>query len=72
MKHRTALQRSRASVRFLSVAVALLAVLAFAYPSVYTVVPLVAMGLYLLGEAYNVRHIKRRAERDPTYLDKRL
>jgi hypothetical protein len=30
------------------------------------------MSLYLLGDAYNILYIKRRAEKDPTYLDKRI
>jgi hypothetical protein len=72
MKNRTALKQSRVSVKFLSVAVAILAVLTFAYPSAYTAVPLVVMSLYLLSDAYNILYIKRRAEKDPTYLDKRI
>jgi len=72
MKIKTALKQSRASVKFLSVAVAILAVLTFAFPSAYTAVPLVVMRLYLLGDAYNIRYIKRRAKTDPTLLDKRI
>jgi hypothetical protein len=72
MKNKTALKQSRASVKFLSVAVTILAVLTFAYPSAYTAVPLVVMSLYLLGDAYNIRYIKKKAEEDPTHLDKRI
>jgi len=70
MKNKTAFKQSRASVKFLSVAVATLAVLTFLYPSAYTAVPLVVMVLYLLGDAYNIRYIKKRAAKDATYLDK--
>lgn len=41
MKNKTALKQSRASVKFLSVAVAILGVLMFVCPSAYTAVPLV-------------------------------
>ena len=72
MKAKTALKQSRASVKFLSVAVATLAVLTFVFPSAYTAVPLVVMTLYLLGDAYNTRYIKRRAAKDAAFLDKRI
>ena len=72
MKAKTALRQSRASVRFLSVATAVLAVLAFAYPGAYTAVPLAVATLYLLGDIYNIRYIKRKAEKEPMYLDKRI
>jgi len=72
MKNKTALKQSRVSVNFLSVVVAALAVLTFAYPSAYTAVPLAVTGLYLLGDAYNIHYIKRKAAKDPTYLDKRI
>src|SRR5688572_21740529 len=42
------------ALRPLSMAVTILAVLTFAYPSAYTAVPLVVMSLYLLGDAYNI------------------
>jgi hypothetical protein len=30
------------------------------------------MAFYLGLDAYNIRHIKKRAAEDPTYLDKRI
>ena len=72
MKNKTALKQSYVSVKFLSVAVVILAVLTIAYPSVYTAVPLTVAALYLLGDAYNIRNIKRKAAEDATYLDKRV
>lgn len=72
MKNKTALKQSYASVKFLSVAVVILAALAVAYPSAYTAIPLAVAALALLGDAYNIRHIKRKAAKDATYLDKRI
>jgi uncharacterized membrane protein HdeD (DUF308 family) len=72
MKNKTALKQSRASVKFLSVAVAILGVLMFVCPSAYTAVPLVVVTLYLLGDAYNIRYIKRRVAKDAAFLDKRI
>ena len=72
MKSKTALKQSRVSVKFLLIVVVALAVLTFTYPSAYTAIPLAVTGLYLLGDVYNIRYIKKRAAKDPTYLDKRL
>ncbi len=72
MKNRTALKQSRVSVKFLLVAVAILAVLTFVYPSAYTAIPLTVAALYFLGDAYNIRYIKRKAAKDATYLDRRI
>lgn len=72
MKNKTALKQSYASLKFLSVAVVVLAILAIAYPGYYTAVPLAVAALYLLGDAYNIRYIKRQAAKDANYLDKRI
>ncbi len=72
MKIKTALKQSYVSVKFHSVAVVVFAVLAIAYPSVYTVIPLSVTALFLLSDAYNIRYIKRKAAKDATYLDKQI
>jgi len=72
MKNKTALKQSQASVRFLAVAIVILAGATIKHPGRYTVIPLVIVVAYCAMDAFNVYVIKRRAKRDPRYLDQRL
>ena len=72
MKYKTALRQSQASVKFLAVVIAGLAVLAYKFPGKATVIPLVLVTCYWVMDAYNIYRIRRKATEDPTYLDQRL
>jgi ABC-type bacteriocin/lantibiotic exporter with double-glycine peptidase domain len=72
VKVKTALKQSVVSVRFLAFVVIVMCVLAFKYPSKFTIIPLAIFAAYLVMDAYNIHRIRRKAARDPNYLDKRI
>jgi hypothetical protein len=72
MKNKTALKQSISSVKFLLLVVTVMLFLAVRYPSRYTVVPLIISAAFLILELITLRHIRRKASEDPTYLDQRL
>ena len=72
VKNKTGLAQSIGSVKFLSCAIVVMLVLALRYPSRYTIGMLVVLVLYCAMDAINIVVIKRRASRDPTYLDKKM
>jgi len=72
MKNKTALKQSIVSVKFLAVAIAAMVVLAFKYPSGYTLIPLAVFAIYFFMDAMVIRRIRRKASQDPTFLDQEL
>jgi len=72
MKQRTALKQSVVSVRFLVCAVVVMLALAIKYPSSYALVFLAVLLLFLIGDAYNIYRIRRRAAEDPSFLDQKI
>ena len=72
MKNRTALKQAIVSVKFLAMAIAVMLVLAFKYPSGYTIVPLLVFAVSFYMDAMIIRRIRREESKDPTYLDQKL
>ena len=72
MKNKTALKQSTASVKFLAIAIAVMSILTFKYPSVYTIVLLIIFVVYFWMDAAIILSIRRKARQDPGYLDKKL
>lgn len=72
MKRKTALKQSIASLKFLSIVIAVMLVLSIKYPSGYTIVPLVVFVAYFVLDALNVHRIRRKAAQDPSFLDQRI
>jgi ABC-type transport system involved in Fe-S cluster assembly fused permease/ATPase subunit len=72
VKNKTALKRSIASAKFLSIAIAVMLVLTFKYPSWYAVVVLVVLAFYLQMDIVMIVRIRREGLQDPTYLDLQL
>jgi hypothetical protein len=59
-------------VKCLSIPVFLLALLAFRWPNVFTVVPLVVLSFPLVGDIINIFYIRRKASKDPAYLETKV
>lgn len=72
MKNKTALKQSIASVKFLGLVIAVMLVLAYKYPTAYTIVPLVFFAVSFFMDAMVIRRIRRKALQDPSYLDQKL
>jgi hypothetical protein len=72
MKNKSALERSRMSVRLLSVLIPILAALVYAFPRWWIWIPLTVAVLSWCIDAYNILWMRKRAAADPTFLDQRL
>jgi len=72
VKNKTALKQSIASVKFLALAIVAMLILAFKYPSGYTIVPLGFFAIFFFMDVMIIRRIRRRALQDPAYLDQKL
>jgi hypothetical protein len=63
MKARTALRQSQVSLKVLSIVLVVSIVLAFRYPSSYTLIWLAVVAVYWALDAYNIRQKKRQGIR---------
>ncbi len=72
MKHKTALKQSIAAVKFQVGFVIIMAGAAAKWTNGYSLFMLGLGVFYLLMEAFNIFHIKRKASQDPTFLDRKI
>lgn len=72
MKSKTALKRSVSSVEFLSFAVLVFALCAWRWPNRFTLIPLGIFSFTLIGDIVNIFYIRRKANNDPSFLDKKI
>jgi hypothetical protein len=72
MKHKTALRQSILSAKLLSVAVTLLAIIAWRWSNVFTLVALGILLFTLIGDIINIIYVRRKAFKDSMYLEKKI
>ncbi len=72
MKYKSALKQSISAVKFQVVFVIIMAGVAAKWTNGYTLFMLGLGVFYLLMEAFDVFHIKRKSSQDPTFLDRKI
>jgi hypothetical protein len=72
VKNKSALKRSVQSIKFLAVALLIIAILTIRWPNAFTYITLGVTFFGFVGDIINVIYIRRRARRDPSFLEQKI
>ena len=72
MKNKSALKQSIQSIKFLAVALVIVAGITIRWPNAFTYIILGVTLFSFVGDVINVLYIRRKARKDPSFLEQKI